>query len=126
MPAIRATCSARTSQGSPANSRLVHSPSVVARVPHGQAEQSLGPLADQDPLLKGHNKTSANEINKARLREAVAFVAPPRPKYALKSHKPGHRLSPTLNLCCGISNPSNIGNVGRWYQLVRRSILALT
>ena len=76
MPAIRATCSACPSQGSPANSRLIHSPSVVACVPHGRAEQSLGPLTDQDLLLKGHNKTSANEINKACLREAVTFVAP--------------------------------------------------
>ena len=76
MPAIRATCSARTSQGSPANLRLIHSPSVVARMPHGCAEQSLGPLADQDLLLKGHNKMLANEINKAHLWEAVAFVAP--------------------------------------------------
>ena len=109
MPAIRATCSACTSQGSPANSCLVHSPSVVARVPHGRTEQSLGPLADQDPLLKGHNKTSANEINKARLREVVAFVAPPRPKYALKSHKPsifaeGSRIHRTLVMLGGGTN----------------------
>ena len=67
---------------------IVHTPACDSD-PSTATVRSLGPLADQDEHLKGRTKTSAREINNARLWEAVERVAPRSPQH-VKEHKPGH------------------------------------
>ena len=132
MPAIRATrkFGAQTSHNPLVATRTYASPpQTAAHTPACDSDpstatvRSLGPLADQDERLKGRTKTSAREINNARLWEAVERVAPRSPQH-VKEHKPGHRLLKP-RLCYGFTNPGKVENVGKWYQKVCNSALAL-